>query len=193
ANHAHQYLQFHAAGLSKNDVTVIMPAPPGSGKSTLTAALMNNGWKLFSDEIVLIDLKTGLLQPISRPINLKNNSIDLLSDLYPQSTMTPKFKDTAKGTVALMAPNLSSIKSCHLPQKATHIIYPKYSPDVELTTEKMERSDAFMDLITNSFNYHILQEEGFEASIKICRESECLKLTYSKIPQAIAFFNSLDN
>jgi predicted ATPase len=30
---------------------VILPAPPGSGKSTLCAALVTRGWRLLSDEL----------------------------------------------------------------------------------------------------------------------------------------------
>jgi HprK-related kinase A len=46
--HAHQYLIVHAAAVEKGGRTAIMPAPPGAGKSTLCAALVNSGWRLLS-------------------------------------------------------------------------------------------------------------------------------------------------
>ena len=40
---AHQYLVYHAAVLARGDRAILMPAPPGSGKSTLSAALESAG------------------------------------------------------------------------------------------------------------------------------------------------------
>lgn len=191
ANHAHQYLIFHAAGLSKNNTMVIMPAPPGSGKSTLTAALMQEGWRLFSDELVLIDLKSGKAQAISRPINLKNNSIDVLADRYPEAHMSNKCHDTHKGTVALMKPTDISVNNIDTQLPATHIVYPKYEQNSTTIVQPLDKSDAFMELITNSFNYHILYEQGFKVATQLVKSCNSLKLTYSNLDEAIAYFNCL--
>ena len=64
---AHHYLIIHAAVVEKNGLAAILPAPPGSGKSTLTAGLVLSGWRLLSDELTLIDRKTGLLHALPRP------------------------------------------------------------------------------------------------------------------------------
>jgi len=189
ANHAHQYLIFHAAGLSKNNTMVIMPAPPGSGKSTLTAALMQEGWRLFSDELVLIDLKSGKAQAISRPINLKNNSIDVLTTRYPKAYMSNKCHDTHKGTVALMKPTDISVNNVDTQLSPTHIIYPKYEQNSSTIVQPLDKSDAFMELITNSFNYHILYEQGFDAATQLVKNCDAHKLTYSNLDEAITYFN----
>jgi len=54
--HAHHYLLLHSAVIEREGCAVIMPAPPGSGKSTLCAGLVNRGWRLLSDELALISL-----------------------------------------------------------------------------------------------------------------------------------------
>ena len=48
AAHAHQFLIVHAAVIVKA-AGRILPAPPGSGKSTLCAGLISRGWRLLSD------------------------------------------------------------------------------------------------------------------------------------------------
>jgi hypothetical protein len=50
---AHQYLIYHAAALERGGRALLLPAPPGSGKSTLSAALAHRGWRLLSDELAL--------------------------------------------------------------------------------------------------------------------------------------------
>jgi predicted ATPase len=44
----------HAAVVEKNGKALILPALPGSGKSTLSAALAMNGWRFLSDEFTMI-------------------------------------------------------------------------------------------------------------------------------------------
>ena len=43
ANHAHQYVISHAAVVEKSGRALILPGTPGSGKSTLCAALIQRG------------------------------------------------------------------------------------------------------------------------------------------------------
>ena len=49
ASYAHQYLIIHAAVVERNGQAFIFPGTPGSGKSTLCAALVCSGWRLLSD------------------------------------------------------------------------------------------------------------------------------------------------
>jgi len=58
SSHCHQYLVIHAAVVEKDGHAMILPAPPGSGKSTLCAGLVARGWRLLSDELTLIDPAT---------------------------------------------------------------------------------------------------------------------------------------
>ncbi len=48
------FVMLHAAVLEKDGRTVLLPAAPGDGKSTLCAALACRGWRLLSDEFGLI-------------------------------------------------------------------------------------------------------------------------------------------
>src|SRR4030042_7020816 len=51
---AHHYLILHAAAVEKNGLAAILPAPPGSGQSTLTAGLVLAGWGLRSAQTTLV-------------------------------------------------------------------------------------------------------------------------------------------
>ena len=64
ANNAHQYLVIHSAVVEKNGKAIIFPGTPGSGKSTLCAGLVSQGWRLLSDEMALLSTETGLITPI---------------------------------------------------------------------------------------------------------------------------------
>lgn len=80
----------------------MLPAPPGSGKSTLTAALAQRGWRLMSDELALLNPLDQRLYGLGRPVNLKNQAIGLIRDFARDAVMTKPVPDTLKGTLSLM-------------------------------------------------------------------------------------------
>nr|WP_067297891.1 HprK-related kinase A [Marinobacterium profundum] len=191
ANQYHRYLHFHAAGVEKNGIMVILPAPPGSGKSTLSAALMQHGWRLFSDEILMVEPTTARAIPIGRPVNLKNESIDLLQKTFPQAELTEKFYDTAKGVVALMKPTAATASRVSETAMPTHIITPRYVPGRTLNVRACRKPAALMALIGNSFNYHILGKSGFDTACRLVDQCDCFTLEYSRFEEVFEFFDGL--
>lgn len=188
---ANQYLIIHAAVLEKNGAAVILPGPSGSGKSTLCAALTNSDWRLLSDELTLISLKTGQVQPLVRPVSLKNQSIDIIKKKYPSAVFTNVTDDTSKGSVAHMQAPASSIEQSKLPANARLLIFPKYVANSPFNLEQIPRGSAFMALIDNCFNYHLLGERGFTVLSNTIRATHCYTLKYSNLDEAIAQLSQL--
>lgn len=190
-SHANQFLILHAAVIEKNNKAVIMPGQPGAGKSTLCSALINRGWRLLSDELTLISLKNGDIYPISRPVNLKNESIDIIKGFEPSSIFSNKANDTHKGTVSLLKPPTSSVARANITATPKLIVLPKYKAQSELTINNMDEKELFFSLINNSFNYNVLGVEGFNATIKLINQVQSMQLEYSNLNDAIDLFNQL--
>ncbi len=186
-----QYLSLHAAVLEKDGTTVIMPAESGSGKSTLTALLMANDWRLLSDEMAIISTKTLAIDPISRPISLKNDSIELISKYWPDAVFGTIVDDTNKGTIGHLKPTSKSVSKIFDKVKASHIIFPKFQSDEETVIKQKNKGEAFMAVIENSFNYGILGKQGFNTLSKVVDSCDCYEFTYSSTQDAMRFFDSL--
>lgn len=191
AAHAHQYLVIHAAVVEKNGISVVLPAPPGSGKSTLCAALILSGWRLVSDELALLELKTGLIYGMARPVSLKNESIGIISQFSPSCVMTASMEETTKGTVALLKPPSHSVLQKTLPVRPTLIVSPQYSRGAALTMEQTSRAHMLMLIAGQSFNFDILGENGFDAIVRLLNQSRCYQLNYSQLESAVQQFDSL--
>ena len=73
------YLLLHAGVVERGGRAIVMPALPGSGKSTLTAALTLRGFRLLSDEFGVVRLGDARLLRMLRPLALKNESIDVIA------------------------------------------------------------------------------------------------------------------
>lgn len=188
---AHQYLIIHAGAVEKNGRAAILPAPPGSGKSTLTAALMLSGWRLLSDELTLIDRKTGLIHALPRPVSLKNESIDIIRAFSEAAFINRPSHDTLKGTVAHLRPLRDSVLRQHEPARPGWVIFPRWQAGAATTLEPRSRAQTFMYLAENAFNYSHLGADGFRTGCQLIDQVDCHDFTYSRLDEAVALFERL--
>jgi hypothetical protein len=191
AAHAHQYLVIHAALVEKSGVSILMPAAPGSGKSTLCAALVLRGWRLLSDELALLELSTGFVFGMARPINLKNESINIIKQFAPSCLMTKAMEETSKGTVALMKPPSKSVLQKILPVSPTLVISPKYSMSVDPGLELRSKARTMLLIAEQSFNFDILGVDGFDTIATLLDQSICYQLTFRRLDHAIEQLDAL--
>jgi HprK-related kinase A len=191
SNHANTYLMIHAAVIEKGGHAAILPAPPGSGKSTLCAALVNRGWRLLSDELTLVRVSDGKIIPLPRPVSLKNDSIDIIQRYAPDAKFSRKVTDTVKGTVAHMKASAESVDRAPEAICAAWIIFPKYEAHAATRLEPLSQSRAFMRVADNAFNYSLLGMKGFETLAGVIDDAECHEFTYSALDDAVDTFAAL--
>jgi HprK-related kinase A len=191
STHAHQYLIIHAAVVEKNGLAAILPAPPGSGKSTLTAGLVLSGWRLLSDELTLIDRKTGLIQPLPRPVGLKNQSIGMIRQFSRDAYINRASHHTATGTVAHMRPPRDSVLRQHEMARPGWVIFPKWVADAPATLTPRSQAQTFMFLAKNAFNYIHLGKDGFRVGSALIDQTDCYDFHYGQLHEAVTTFDQL--
>ena len=188
---AHHYLMLHAAVIERNGFAAVLPAPPGSGKSTLCAALVHRGWRLLSDEVALISLDDGRISPAVRPISLKNQSIGLMRDYVPGAVMTPVTHGTTKGSVTHLkvpAEHVARMDETAVPR---WVVFPKYIAGAPTRLVARPRARSLLDLGGNSFNYMLLGLDGFEALGRMVQACDCYEFSYSRLDEAVQAFDAL--
>ena len=191
ATHAHHLLLLHSAVIERDGCAVIMPAPPGSGKSTLCAGLVHRGWRLLSDELALISLADASITPLGRPISLKNQSIDVIRNFVPGAVLSRVVHDTSKGSVSLLkvpTEHLRRIKETAMPR---WIIFPKYVAGSPARLLPRSKANSMLELGRNSFNYMVLGRTGFEVLSKVVDASDCYDFQYSQLDDAVTAFDAL--
>lgn len=189
--HANSFLMIHAAVVERGGVAAILPAPPGSGKSTLCAALVQHGWRLLSDELALVRRDDGAIVPMARPVSLKNGSIDLLRQFAPGAVLSTPVSDTVKGTVAHLKPPADSVARGALACRPGWIVFPRYVAGACATMVPLPRAHAFMQVADNAFNYSMLGARGFDALADLVDASACFEFSYSALDDAVAAFGAL--
>ena len=191
AAHCHQFLIVQAAVLARNGRALILPAPTGSGKSTLSAGLaFEGGWRLLSDELALIDPATGLVVPLPRPVRLKNESIEVIRS-FASLAQFGNLAEAAKSRVSYLRPPADAVLRCEERALPAWLVLPRYQAEASTQLRPLVRAEAFMSLVDNAFNYNLHGRAGFDAFAKIIDRCECHAMTYGHVAEAVAVLDRL--
>lgn len=191
ASRLNHLLLMHAGALERDDLAMLLPAMPGSGKSTLTAALSRRGWRLLSDEFGAYDPGQGVLRAMLKPVALKNQSIEVIRRFAPDAVMGPAIPRTRKGTVAHLAASAAAIAGRKQVARPGAVILPKWQAGSPLQLTRINGQMLFSALAFNAFNYRVLGRAGFDAAVHIAQTCPGWQLTYSDLDEAIAALDQL--
>jgi HprK-related kinase A len=180
----------HSAVVERNGLALVLPGSPGSGKSTLCAALALGDWRLLSDELTIVSQSDGRVQSVPRPISLKNKSIDLIKTYRPQADITMPVTDTHKGSIAYARPPKSAVAASHQPVPIGFIVFPKFIADAQLDFEPLSRAEALTELMENTFNVGLLGAEGFTALANAIADAKCYAVEYGDLDSIIQWVNT---
>lgn len=192
ASQAHQYLLLHAAVIERNGFAAILPAPPGSGKSTLCAGLIHAGWRLITDEMALVARDgSGRIWPLCRPVSLKNASIDVMRQWAPQAVFNRVTINTNKGNVTHMRVPTEHVARMHESARARWVIFPRWKAGSPPQLGGRSRAQSVLELGRNAFNYAQLGEQGFDLLVDLVQGCDCHDFSYSNLSDAVAVFDAL--
>lgn len=178
-------LLLHAGVVERDGLALVMPALPGSGKSTLSAALSLRGWRLLSDEFGAYDPQLGAFRAMLKPVALKNQSIDVIRHFAPHARFGPLFPKTRKGTVAHLAAEADAVARRQVGARPGAVVLPRWIEGSPTTWRPATEQTLFTSMAFNAFNYQTLGEVGFRAALHLARTCVGWELTYSDLDDAL--------
>lgn len=180
----------HAAVIEKDGAALVLPGDPGAGKSTLCAALALSDWRLLSDELTIINRQTSMVNPVPRPISLKDRSIRLIQNRFPAVQMTEPITETRKGDIAYARPDDLAVLRADQPVPIELIVFPKYQTGSSLEINQISNGLAVAKLLENTFNVGLLGKEGFVDTARAIASARCFEITYSSFDELLPWLNS---
>ena len=179
-------LLLHAGVVERDGIALVMPATPGSGKSTLTAALSQRGWRLLSDEFGALDPESGTFRPLLKPVALKNGSIEVIRRFAPEAELGPEFPKTRKGTVVHLAAGAHAVARVHEHARPGMVVLPRWQAGSVTRWEPVPPETVFSALAFNAFNYVVAADAGFRAVVRLANQCLAWQLVYSDLNDALA-------
>jgi hypothetical protein len=143
-------ITLHASGISNGKSSIIFPAQAGSGKSTLAALLQSNNFTIISDDFITIDRKFGFSYRLPAAISIKEGSVKILSQYYPElNDIVSQKASTAKIVRYLPLKNNLDGTENKFPVKA--FVFVNYSPDEPFTISKVGKKEALKALLAETW------------------------------------------
>jgi hypothetical protein len=181
-------LLFHAGVVAKNGQALLLPAPSGSGQSTLAAALSASGWTYLSDELAVVDPATLCVEPFALPIGLKDKSMDALAPFIPAVEDLPRHIRMDGIGVRYHRPAEVTPEGC-LPIRT--LVYPQYNHDAATRLTELPPLDSLDVLAATGSSARPLVSSDVRAMLKMA-SLPSYRLEFSDLGQAISLINNLD-
>ena len=185
AVNAHDYLFYiHAGVVASGHHCIILPASAGSGKSSLTAALVHSGFRYYSDEVVLIERETFLVPPLALAICCKESGWDLMTRYFPTIGSLPVHLREDGKVVRYVPPSPENAKQPALP--VSHIFFPRYVENMATSLRPTTHAEALSRLLKECLATGQRLERGNVGPlVDWIKGLSCFDLTFSSLDEAV--------
>lgn len=174
----------HAAAVTDGDSCLIMAAPGGSGKTTLTAALLAEGWDYLGDDMILLSRdEPPRAWPLPGPLCLKAGSWPVLKPYYPNLDTWPVLQRWDQPVRYLPPPQPSPDRDWPI----RGLIFPAYQPGHSTTLESLTASAALQLLTAANVRWRLpLTAHDIGVLIGWLNRLPAYRLTYDTLSEAVA-------
>jgi hypothetical protein len=185
--HDNWLILLHAAGVSWQGHGLVFPALGGSGKTTLTAALIKHGFDYINDDVIPLLRNSHELVSLPFSLSIKSGSWPLLQSLYPQLEGLEVFASQER-SIKYLPPPPKSIQT-HT-YSAKHIILPVYQAGATASLEPLHTVSALQAIIEGESALHLpLNKADIKALISWLSGLTCHRLTYDELNPAVTLLS----
>lgn len=180
-----KHFLLHAGVVGRGDEGVVFVGAQESGKSTLTAVFVANGWRALSDDVGALDPNARRVFPyprhlLLRPDTLRRNpyladSLEILHqlDAYGELVFVSRPRRPTQPTAA------------HL----SMIVFPRWAQ--ETYAERLSPGAAAVRLMDNSLNLRFLGYRGVQMASTVARECPAFALSVKDPMDAVSLVQSI--
>lgn len=159
----------HAAVVERDGKAVVLAAPSGTGKSTLTLALLHAGFRYLSDELAPFDLVTLQVMPYPHALCLKAEP--------PEPFKLPKEAIRTLNTIHIPTGFLpATALSGPVPLAAMFFIHRRGDAGAKALLREVGSAEAAVRLYANTLNALAHSGDGLDAAVRIVLSVPCYEL-----------------
>lgn len=177
-NAPHHYV-FHAGAVCASDRAILLPGGIHSGKTTLSAGLLQRGFELLSDEVGAIDVRSGRLVGYPRALSIRKDVFPLLG-LDTSVGWAPTNSEARMVRVAEVGG-----KRADRPSLPVLVVIPRFSAGAANRMERLERGPALLALMEVSCSQHRFKVAGLDFVIDLVSRLPCYRLTFGHLVSAV--------
>jgi len=179
----------HAGVVGTGNKCILLPAAAGSGKSSLTAALVHRGYRYLSDEVALIKPNSFLVPPVPLAVCLKSTGWDVMSRYFPQLGQLMRHQRMDTKVVRYIAPNPAAIQQTDA--QVSHIVFPRYDANTVTEIRRIARSAALRRMMSECWAAGHLDRTNVADLIRWIAQIDCYELPCASLEHAADLLEQL--
>ncbi len=174
----------HAGVVGVGNRCILLPAAAGSGKSSLTAALVHRGYRYLSDEVALIEPITFHVPPMPLAVCVKSTGWDVMSRYFPHIGDLMGHQRMDGKVVRYIPPAPATIQQSAA--QVSHIIFPRYDANTATEIRPIGRSVALARMMSECLACGHLDRTNVNQLIRWIGQIDCYELPFASLEDAIA-------
>jgi energy-coupling factor transporter ATP-binding protein EcfA2 len=179
------FLLIHAGAVVAPETgdAILLPGGTGSGKTTLVAALISEGFDYLSDEAAAIDPVSNLVYPFPRALAFKQGSWEVVASIW-KGVETIQL-DGGIGNQRHVLPEDLRAACRAQPSPVRTIVSVKYESSSPTEIVRVSRAAAAVKLAEGALNLRTYRERGIELIGRVVRDAECYQLRSGDLREAV--------
>ena len=190
---ADYFLNIHAGVVSDGHACTLLPAAPGSGKSSLTAALCRAGFSYFSDEVALLSPSTFEVVPVPLAMCFKREGWDLMAPYYPELAGLKTHRRGDGKAVRYLPPPADLRPASAAPQPVRRLVFPRYAAAAETALQPIGKVAALHRMMDECLAIPVpLTVARVREMVDWVAGIDCYELPMSSLDRAVELIRALD-
>lgn len=171
----HSCAALHAGAVrSPEGQVVLLPAPSGDGKSTITGALVAAGWDYLGDEAIGVRPETGVAVGYPKRLAIGPDSRSVLN--LAESDGSDLDPTEIRADVVRLDGEVGPVE---------RVVLPRFEEGAEIAIERLEPHEAVVELLANTLNLARAGQAALDAICDLATSVPVDRLVHGDAHQAV--------
>ena len=185
-------IAFHAGAVSDGDRALVLTGAAGSGKTTLTAAMVHDGYRYHSDDLILLDPEDLKIQGVPFGFCIKDGGSAAVGEFFPGLNEHYLHERGDRKRVRYVPPPPASFRGDDTQGlEASWVVFPRYGAGTTTELRALDRSEALQRLVKECTFARPLTRSQVEAFVRWLQSVECYELPLSSLETAVGALRQL--
>ncbi|MFI5101210.1 MAG: hypothetical protein ACHQE5_11980 [Actinomycetes bacterium] len=181
-----QHLLLHASAAERDGVTVVLPAPMESGKTTTVAGLLRAGYRYVTDETVVLDRADLAITAFPKALALDASAVRLLGGVR-----LPSYRHADSDTQQhvtwweLGSPGVATGGSPGL------VVFPEFRHGATTALEPLTPAAAVLEMAASTFRFRERPRRNLDVLARLATAVPAYRLAIGDLDEAVQAIDGL--
>ena len=171
-----------------SEALMLLAGVAGSGKSTLTAALLANGFAYCADDLVLLTDAPVRVRGVPVRLGLKAGSWKVVTEAWPElADLHAHLRADGKLIRYFLPSGSEPVDEPSIDYRASSLVFPRYGDGLTTSMQELPKGQALMMLTQAGYDFaEVINKDVVSTLVAWISDLPCYSLEYSELSSAVS-------